>query len=229
LKRAFVNPADGRLRAGWRILIFLATFIGLSVLGQTIVKAIFGGIPKTTTFLRNSIVIIIAALAASIAVPTARQFLDRKSFISLGLKLNSQTAKDLIFGFLLSGLMAASIFFIMKVTGLIEVTGINWGSSAPEDLPMGSLAAYLAVVSLGSLVLLFLMDVIIGWWEELVFRGYLLQNFIEGMGLTLAVVVSCLIYGLVHATGYLWGCMSVGIFFRGRFLVMQPAVSKPPI
>lgn len=218
MKNYFVNPSDRRLRAGWRILAFVAMFMAFSLLGQALLKAYFGGIPKTTTFLRNSIVIIIAAIAATAAVPLARRFLDKKPFASLGLRLNSQSVKDFVFGLLLSGLMAALIFFIMKISGLIEVTAINWSGEASAESHLSSFASYLASVSLGSLMLLFLMDVIVGWWEELVFRGYLLQNMIEGLGHVIAVVVSCILYGLVHAANPNAGLLSTGIIMLFGFL-----------
>lgn len=46
---------------------------------------------------------------------------------------------------------------------------------------------------------LLLTTILIGYWEELVFRGYLLQNMVDGLGLRVAVIVSCLLYGAIHA------------------------------
>jgi membrane protease YdiL (CAAX protease family) len=216
MKGAFVNPSDGRLRAGWRILIFVVSFLGLSVAGQFALKAALGGIPKEA-FLRNSAVILLAAAAATIAVPLARRLLDRKSFVSLGLRVDRRTFADLGFGFLLSGAMAASIFAVMTWTGLIEVTGIRWGGEAAGE-SFASLASYMAVVGFGSLAVLLLVDVVVGWWEELVFRGYLLQNMTEGMGLTWAVGVSCVLYGLVHAANPNAGLLSTAIIVLFGFL-----------
>jgi membrane protease YdiL (CAAX protease family) len=39
---------------------------------------------------------------------------------------------------------------------------------------------------------------LVAWYEELFFRGYILQNFIEGMGLKWTIVVTSLLFGLVH-------------------------------
>ncbi|MEE8308698.1 MAG: CPBP family intramembrane glutamic endopeptidase, partial [Gammaproteobacteria bacterium] len=39
---------------------------------------------------------------------------------------------------------------------------------------------------------------IVAWWEELVFRGYLLQNMIAGMGLMWAIVLSSVLFGVIH-------------------------------
>lgn len=215
-KKYFVN--EGRLRAGWRILAFLVLFMGVNILAQTILKAAYGGIPRTTEYLRTSIVIALAALAATIAVPLARKYLDKKTFRSLGLSLSARTGKDLVFGFLLSGLMAGIVFLVMMGTGLIEVTGVNWGGDVPAGNDLGTVAAYLAITSVGSLAFLFLIDVVVGWWEELVFRGYLLQNMIDGMGLWIAVAISCVLYGLIHMTNPNAGLLSGAIIVLFGFL-----------
>jgi membrane protease YdiL (CAAX protease family) len=39
-----------------------------------------------------------------------------------------------------------------------------------------------------------------GYSEELGFRGYILQNLSDGIGLMWAVVVSCIFYGIMHMT-----------------------------
>ena len=38
----------------------------------------------------------------------------------------------------------------------------------------------------------------VGWWEELWFRGYLLQNMRDGLGLGRAVAISLVLYGAIH-------------------------------
>lgn len=45
---------------------------------------------------------------------------------------------------------------------------------------------------------LFGIGLAVGWSEELAFRGYLLQNMRDGLGLFWAVILSCLLYGLLH-------------------------------
>ena len=53
----------------------------------------------------------------------------------------------------------------------------------------------MARVLAGSLLVMAL----VGFWEELVFRGYILQNMVEGTGMKTAIIISCLVYGLVHS------------------------------
>ena len=172
------------------------------------------GVSPEPGILRDFFAISVAAFSASIIIPLARKFLDKKTLLSLGLITNSKAFKDVLFGFFLSGFMAAAVFLIMMFTGLIEVIGINWGSANEP----GSLASYLTVMGFSSLLFLLLMDIIIGWWEELVFRGYLLQNMIEGMGLKIAIVVSCVIYGIVHSMNPNATLLSTGIIILFGFL-----------
>jgi membrane protease YdiL (CAAX protease family) len=195
--------------------LFLILFLGLSMAGQLALKAIAGGIPKDP-FVRDSAVILLAALAATIAVPLARRFLDRGSFVSLGLRFDRGAMADLLFGFLLSGAMAGSVFVVMMLSGLIEITGVHWGGTVTESTV--SFGSAVMVMNLGSLAVLLAIDIVVGWWEELVFRGYLLQNMIDGMGLTAAVGVSCILYGLVHAANPNAGLLSSAIIVLFGFL-----------
>ena len=181
MKRWFRRSDDGRLRAGWRILVFLLIFMALAIGGQLGTRAALGSLPKT-----SPVIFVILAVTATMAVYLARRFLDRRGFLSLGLSSPAQAWKDLLFGFLLSGAMAGTVFATMYFLGLLVEVQFNWGT---------------ATSSMGTAVLLplLLTTILIAYWEELVFRGYLLQNMADGLGLTRAVIVSCLLYGAVHA------------------------------
>ncbi len=218
MKNIFYNSAEARLRAGWRIIIFIIIFWLFSAL-IFVIKPLFGEITKRE-FLENYAIIIIAilALGATITVPFARKFLDKKSFKSLGLTVTKNSIKDLLFGFFLSGLMAASVFFIMLFFGLIEFNAINFGSNADPQNQVIDFVTFMSTITFGSLAILLLETILVGWWEELVFRGYLLQNMIDGMGLNTAVIISCLIYGLIHITNPNAGLLSSSIIVLFGFL-----------
>jgi len=179
IKDWFVNTDDGRPRAGWRIFAFIIILMAIAVGGQTAVRAALGGLPRGST-----LVLAIIAVAATIAVVIARRFLDRKSFVSLGFAQVRSAWKDLLFGFALSAAMAGAVLWLMVVFGFVGNVHVNWSGSATVML----------------LLSLLVPNIIVGYWEELVFRGYLLQNMVEGMGLKVAVVTSCLLYGLLHAS-----------------------------
>lgn len=198
LIRTFVNQEEQRIRAGWRILGFAVLFMGLNLLVQAGLKSAYGGIPQTSDYLRMALVGVMAAFSATVAVPLARRYLDRKSFASLGLLPNRRAIADLLFGFGLSFAMIGLFFVIVAATGLIEVSGINWGGTTNLGGDMPAPDNAIAVVNVGSLLIMLLVFGAVGWWEELVFRGYLLQNMIEGMGVVPAGAVSCLFFGAIH-------------------------------
>ena len=194
--RRFRNPADGRLRAGWRILAFLGIFYAITL-------PLLFGLRALVGFAKSSpLVIVIIAAAATPAVYIARRWIDGKSFISLGLQPGRQGAADAVFGFLLSGAMAGAIFGAMWFSGFVETVTLS---------PFG-------IDALSALVAALLIMTLVGYWEELVFRGYLLQNMSEGMGLIPAVAVSCVLYGVVHALNPNAGLLSTAIIVLFGFL-----------
>lgn len=179
MKNWFRNPVDGRLRAGWRILVFVALFIALAVGGQLGTRAVLGTLPKGST-----LTFAIIAIAATASVLIARRYLDKKSFLSLGFSGKSVAVRDLLFGFFLSGAMGACVLALMLAAGLIVELRLNWGGDG---------------MTIRLLLAALLPTILIGYWEELVNRGYLFQNMREGMGMAGAVVVSCIVYGVLHA------------------------------
>jgi membrane protease YdiL (CAAX protease family) len=218
MQNLFYNGHENRPRAGWRILIFIIIFWCLSATAL-IIKPWFGDISKREFLESYSLVIIsILAISASVAVPLARKFLDRQPLIALGLQINNKTSKDMIFGFILSGLMAAAYFAIMLALDLIEFNGLNFNYPGETAASSSGFLQLMSTISLASLAILFLETALVGWWEELVFRGYLLQNMIAGMGLNVAVVISCLIYGLIHATNPNAGLLSSSIIVLFGYL-----------
>ncbi len=182
MKYVFFNVQENRLRAGWRIVLFMLAVMAVSAIPQFTAIWIIGGKPAPG-FGRDLLLIGIAATVVTLLLPLARKWIDKRSLAALGLKWDRFAIKDLIFGWTLSGLMAASFFAILVSSGRLEVTGFAWTTSAVL-LPL-----------LGY----FLLHVLVGWWEELFFRGYLFDNMVAGMGLLVAIIISCILYGLIHA------------------------------
>lgn len=196
MKNIIQNKEEGRLRSGWRILGFLILFWAFANL-VFLAKSFFPDITKKEFIEGYSLLIVsILAIAATASVLISRKLLDKKSFRSLGLKLNKNALKDIAFGFLLSALMAGTFFLVLIGFDLIEFEGINFNETVTGE----GFVNLMSVFSLASMLLLLLETVLVGYWEELVFRGYLLQNMVHGLGLKLAVVISCILYGLIHAS-----------------------------
>ncbi len=187
MKNIFVNGETGLIRAGWRIFLFVALFMALTFVGMVTVRWILGGLPKLSPQQWT-----VLAVTSTLAVYIARRFLDKQSFTSLGLKVDRYAVLDVISGIVNSALVMAAVFFMMLSFGLIEFHGFTWWT----DTVNAEVAFQLAVVPVVLFVIYELA--IVAWWEELVFRGYFFQNLIAGMGLIWAIVISSLVFGLIH-------------------------------
>ncbi len=179
-KRIFCNDVEQRPRAGWRLLAFVVIFMIMNAIVSVVIRFGFGGQPKDKTLV-TALLGVLLVMTATSAVYLSRRYLDKKSFSSLGLKIAGASLSDLLFGFFLSGLMIGVVYFSLRALGWINFQSLAW----PVDW--------------AKLTLLFLgVGATVGCWEELVFRGYLLQNLQEGLGLKWAIGISCLLYGVIH-------------------------------
>jgi len=199
MKKFFMDSGTGRLRAGWRILLFIVLLIGLSTAGQILLKTAVGGVPDTTGFMKQAILICIIATAATLAVFIARRLLDRKTFVSLGLGVDRHTLGDFVFGFLLSGLMGGAFLLAAMHFGDVKIDAVHWSWSFVNFESFDAFANGLLLMGAGTLLVVFFHYLTVAWWEEIVFRGYILQNLMDGLGAVVAVLISCLIYGAIHA------------------------------
>jgi membrane protease YdiL (CAAX protease family) len=184
IRQVFISPEEPRLRAGWRLaaqavlLAFLALLLG-SI--WSIGRLTFG-LQSTLGFVEAEA---LSAVAITLSVLIARRWLDHRSVTSLGLRIDRQTWRDLLAGFLIATLMMLVVYAIERLAGWTQVVAVAWKSQAVTELVLALLA-------------MLVVFIITGWQEELYFRGYLLQNLGDGMNLTWGVALSSVIFGLVH-------------------------------
>jgi len=183
----FYNPSDKRLRLGWRLLAHLALLVALYV-GIAIflapLQAIFSLAESfTSLFLFDAIAALIAITAS---VFLARRRFDKLTFTSLGLVWNRRTVRDLLAGIGITGLIMLSIYAAEAALGWLRFEAFAWQSEAPGTIA-GSLLLYLAIY------------IAVGWQEELLCRGYWLQNLSEGLGTGWGVLLSSWVFALLHA------------------------------
>ena len=203
LDRIFFSPDEPRLRAGWRLLI------------QTLLLLIFGLIIGTvgifvSRFLNESLTIIwnqiIEFLIFTSSIYVARRWLDKRSFESLGLKLDGQTLIDILTGIGISFVQMGFIYALMVGLGWLTFQGFAWQVDPSNVVIAG--------------VLTFLITFILGAWnEEILSRGYHLQTIASGTNLFWGVVISSSVFGLLHIfnPGATW-VSTAGIFFAGIYL-----------
>jgi len=188
MKNIFKNPETNTLRAGWRILAFIFIFIPINLGLTFVVREILGSLKGGGTLWFT-----LLGLSATIAALISRKYIDKESFISFGLKLDKNAILDILSGVVNSAIIMAGIYFTMLYTGLIEFKGFSWWTdSVGPDVNF-------SIVVIPVILAVFWELTVVAWWEELVFRGVILQNMMKGMGLIWAVIVSSLLFGLVHA------------------------------
>jgi hypothetical protein len=204
--RIFLSPGERRLRSGWRIL------------GQLLLLAIFflafGGLIGLITFLLGTpsglgvlfIGQFVLFLAITFSVYLARRFLDRRTFVSLGLSWDSRAIRDLLFGIFLAGLMMGLIYLVEWALGWLTFGGYAWQEGSASQL----------IIGLGAMFLVF---IIVGWQEELIGRGYWLQNMEQGLNLFWAVLISSSFFALAHLgnPNVTWVAI-LGLVLAGGFL-----------
>jgi membrane protease YdiL (CAAX protease family) len=186
IKRIFISPDEPRLRAGWRLL--LQIMLLLSVGSTTIIALQFllqlyplPPTPEMATLLNG----LVALISITISVFIARRLFDRRTIVSLGLKINMQALEDILAGFLIPALMMAAIFFLEYAFGWTEYIGLAWQQLTIDMFLPGLLIGLVTFIA-------------VGWQEELLFRGYLLQNLEEGISLPWGILISSILFSAFH-------------------------------
>jgi membrane protease YdiL (CAAX protease family) len=206
LKTIFLSPDETRLRAGWRLAIHT---IGYNIL--LICIALPLSIPILLLKISPENLLLNQAIALFAIAPSvflARHFLDKRSLTSLGLKLDFWLPLDILAGILIAFLMMGLIFLIEWWLGWASVEGFAWQTDAISTVILNMLQ-YLGIF------------ILVGWNEELLFRGYRLQNLSDGLNPVWGVLLSSLWFGIAHLANPNTNAkffVATGIFLAGVFL-----------
>ena len=217
MRRLFLNE-EVRFRAGWRLLCqFLLYTVGVSLLGSLALGAVAGLSPGAGTGPSPYASVLFyagAALVATATVWVCGRSLDGRPFSGFGLRLDRAWWSDLGFGLLLGASLMTGIFLVQLAAGWVSVTGSFVGVEGGAFFP-----AILAPTAL---------FVCVGFYEELVSRGYQLTNLAEGLNgavvgpkgaIVLAWVLSSSVFAAVHLFNPNTGALStLNIFLAGMML-----------
>jgi hypothetical protein len=206
LHRLFLTPGEPRLRAGWRLILQSALLVVCLLVFQfpaVLVLSRLGRISSPVPLITSAL---ISSLAITVSVFVARRALDRRSLASLGLNWNRSALLDGVFGFALTALMMGLIFLLLWGAGWLRVSAFAWENQG----------WFLALLSTGLMLLIFTL---IGWQEELLARGYWLQNLGDGINLRWGVLLSSALFALAHSANphASWEAI-MGLFLSGLFL-----------
>ncbi len=180
VRKVFFNSRG--LRAGWRLLIFVGIFVGLGLLVDWVLPKIFHVEQRPfldpIEFILDDLQALILALIATWIM--AR--IERRRFADYGIPVRNAFGRDFWVGLawgigstsLLVGLIAA--FGGYRILGLAIHGGTLW---------------YF-------LVLWIIANLLIGFAEEVQFRGYLLATFADGIGFWPAAILLSIGFGALH-------------------------------
>jgi len=179
---SIINLQKPMIAQGWlRVLIFVATYFCLLIILGQLFRMLFPDAYAAGSEKNNSNFLFLMFFASSaIAVAWVwlfRNFVDRKTFESLGFTW-AGNASNAGAGFFLGMLMLCVGTLILVLTKNLRWTDLDFNGT--------------------SIFLSFGLMVIIAFGEEIVFRGYVLNNLMESTGKWMALVISSLLFAGFH-------------------------------
>jgi membrane protease YdiL (CAAX protease family) len=223
IKTLFWNGEERRLRLLWRLIIFGLVFAPLAAGMQTLifflapplVEALERGTgPQLIMGMAVSEWLMIGAILVTLLI--IARWVDRRPFSDYGFHLGGHWWLDLAFGLFLGALLMTGIFLIEYLMGWVTVSGTL---HTPEGTTFAQAILWSAVLFIG-----------VGFFEELLSRGYLLHNLAEGLNfqfwsptiaLILAWAISSALFGAAHIGNPNATTIStINIAVAGLFLVL---------
>ncbi|HLH09355.1 MAG TPA: CPBP family intramembrane glutamic endopeptidase [Terriglobales bacterium] len=169
---------DGRLRSGWRFLLSVVVFFFVNGFAIDVANTLAGPSDrKFELFYRPFLAIF---LLASFSV--LLKLLDRvegNPLPAMGLR-RCHFAKDVAVGICLGVVMVGLAVLLLALVCHIEFQVVLSGHSAKLAL------AVLLILATGAMA------------EELAFRGYPFQRLVEGTGTIVALILTSVLFGIVH-------------------------------
>ena len=123
------------------------------------------------------------------------RYVDGRPWSYSGLIIDQTWIKECMAGIVIAGGVMWLIFFTEWQTGRLEITGFSWDRSGETFWVLPLLVYFIKMAS-------------VGFYEEVMARGYLLPNITEGFTLgsitpqkaaIIAIIISSAIFGLGHA------------------------------
>ena len=177
------------------ISVALATYLGDFQPGETIlpssVEDLINNYPLLTTasFLSSGI-------ALTLSIWLAGRLLDRREFASFGFQINKNWWIDFGFGLTLGAGLIGLIFLVEIALGWLSIRGIL--ATLNPETPFLIAILYPLIMFLA-----------VGFYEELLSRGYHLKNLAEGLSgkfikpqsaILLATLITSINFGIMHAS-----------------------------
>ncbi|HEY6331758.1 MAG TPA: CPBP family intramembrane glutamic endopeptidase [Blastocatellia bacterium] len=195
LREIFFGPRE--LRAGWRLLIFLATLIGCFIIVVLLARLLLPPPPSTVqplavtaTGLGLGLALFLAVLAAAFVMSR----IEKRPMKAYGMPLRSAFQAK---------------FWVGAVWGFVALTLLLGGLYAMGDFDFGRPLLHGPDIAIYGGAW-FISFVFTGLFEEYLFRGYPQFTLTTGMGFWPSAIVLSIVFALAHSTNP--GESKLGVF-----------------
>lgn len=178
----FLFNSFGRLRSGWRFVIYFFSFLVVSTIFTELVKFLTAGSgnAEINFFIIGNFVTFVIALLLGWG---SGKLLEDLPFKALGASFEKNWLKDLFFGIGIGTLTILLSCLIAMIFG-----GMSFQINQAPDFN----------AKIYTLIFSFIVFVIGAANEEMIFRGYFLQTFTRAHLAWLAIILNSIIFGSAH-------------------------------
>ena len=174
------------IKAGWiRATIFFVAAMLVVILAQVafaLILSLRGVDMNNMAAIMQSpsmIAMQIASLGAVLLLMYIfRRWLDRLPFVTLGFQFGGTERLHLVIGFIWGVALILSIFGVLLISGLIEIT--EWHTPS------------------GAMLATFIVMIFAATQEEVITRGYMLNNYMKSINKYLALLLVSVLFAAVH-------------------------------
>ena len=209
----FWHNSEERLRMGWRLCLHTLLLVSLTLVFSVVLILVM--LPYHAVFSMEQadvfnvddlfmsahdswIGLAVTAGGSCFGILSATlicaRWVDRRNFKGFGFHLSRDWWLDFGFGLVLGAFLMGLIFLFGRLTGTIRINGFFQSYSEGRPFLSGFIEALIKYI-------------LVGFYEELMSRGYYLVNLAEGLKfknlskrqmLILAWIVSSVVFGLLH-------------------------------
>ena len=175
---------NGQIRSGWKVLIALglAIFLGIIflILAPILLFLLGSSLPNMDGLFSNYLFeATLGQVTILLATLLAFKLVTGKPVRDLGVHISKEGMAQLGFGLVFGALSICAVYFVLILTGHVQI--VSTGLIFSRDLLTG-----------------LLLFILVGFSEELFFRGYLIRAFEQMKRPWLSVLLSSLIFALAH-------------------------------
>jgi uncharacterized protein len=184
MRRLFFNSA-GRLRSGWRLLLFVLSLATAAILAALVARLLRLSPQRASGVIQPVPMFVTGLLVIGVVLGVLWlifRFVERRRLATMGIPLGGPWLKGLGAGLLLGATPVSLLVLILLICGYATVR--------PATIDGAGFMVNWVALAIGV--------ALVSAWEELVLRGYGLQLLAEGLGRWPAALITGTLFGLAH-------------------------------